>query len=72
MMFSFNMVDYPMSFLSLGPLLHAQKLEGGMNKQLCGGEQAMWWVACSILVSAPVPLGLYEDLVGVGPWGLRV
>ena len=30
-----------------------------------------WWVAYSILVSAPVPLGFrsYWDLVGVGPRG---
>ena len=30
-----------------------------------------WWVAYSILVSAPVPFGFssYWDLVGIGPRG---
>ena len=40
-----------------------------MLKSCRGG--GWWWVAYSILVSAPVPLGFssYWDLVGVGPRG---
>ena len=35
---------------------------------ICMSQPAIWWVAYSILVSAPVPFGFraYWDLVGVG------
>ena len=82
MMFSLNMVDYPMYFLLLSTWdFFCQKCWGDYSKTFllfefyCGtpplclkvGGWWWWWVAYSILVSAKGPLVLGLELRGLGP-----
>ena len=76
MMFSLNMVDYPMSFLLLSTWDFLLDMQGGpflllkkCLKVMVGGWWWWCWVAYSILVSAKGPLVLGLRGLGLRVWG---